>query len=134
MKFDSVSPPLSEYAQREAAKMSWIGVDLDGTLAHYEGWKGIDHIGEPVPAMLERVKRWLQDGITVKIFTARVCNMDPERSKEEVIKYIHEWCTKHGLPTLEVTHEKDFGMIELWDDRAVQVEMNTGRRMDGKEG
>jgi hypothetical protein len=26
----------------------WIGVDLDGTLAHYDGWKGIDHIGEPI--------------------------------------------------------------------------------------
>ena len=40
----------------------WIGVDLDGTLAHYEGWKGIEHIGAPVPAMLERVKNWLAEG------------------------------------------------------------------------
>jgi len=27
----------------------WVGVDLDGTLAHYDGWKGADHIGEPGP-------------------------------------------------------------------------------------
>ena len=27
----------------------WIGVDLDGTLARYDGWRGIDHIGEPMP-------------------------------------------------------------------------------------
>lgn len=33
----------------------WIGVDLDGTLAHYEGWKGVEHIGEPIPAMVERI-------------------------------------------------------------------------------
>ena len=26
----------------------WLGVDLDGTLAHYDGWKGIDHIGMPI--------------------------------------------------------------------------------------
>ena len=26
----------------------WYGFDLDGTLAKYDGWKGIDHIGEPV--------------------------------------------------------------------------------------
>lgn len=30
----------------------WIGVDLDGTLAHYSGWSDPDHIGEPIPAAL----------------------------------------------------------------------------------
>jgi hypothetical protein len=30
-----------------------------------------------------------------------------------------------------VTREKDFAMIELWDDRAVQVVTNTGERADG---
>ena len=38
----------------------WIGVDLDGTLAHYDGWKGIEHVGPPIPAMLARVKYWLE--------------------------------------------------------------------------
>ena len=32
----------------------WIGVDLDGTLATYEEWRGLEHIGDPVPAMKER--------------------------------------------------------------------------------
>ena len=114
------------------AKCGWIGVDLDGTLAEYHGWRGVNHIGEPVPLMLERVKQWLADGKTVKIFTARVSNVDPDRNIAEVIKAIHDWCEKHGLPKLVVTNEKDFGMIELWDDRCVQVEMNTGKRVDGK--
>lgn len=98
----------------------WIGVDLDGTLAHYSGWQGIDHIGDPVPAMLARVKQWLHDGHTVKIFTARV-------TVEEARQPIVDWLAKHGLPPLEITNVKDFGMMELWDDRAVQIEMNTGR-------
>lgn len=34
---------------------------------------------------------------------------------------------RQGLPDLEVTSEKDWLMIELWDDRAVHVEPNTGR-------
>ena len=106
----------------------WIGVDLDGTLAHYDGWKGIEHVGAPVPAMLERVKSWLDAGRTVKIFTARVC-----REAEEVTAHIHAWCATHGLPALEVTNIKDFGMIELWDDRAVQVVPNTGARADGAQ-
>lgn len=103
----------------------WIGVDLDGTLAKYEGWKGIHHIGDPVPLMIIRVKTWLDQGTTVKIFTARVSVPEPEKS--EVIGYIHDWCIKNGLPKLEVTNCKDFGMITLYDDRCVQVIENTGR-------
>ena len=29
----------------------WIGVDLDGTLAFYDMWRGMEHIGKPIPAM-----------------------------------------------------------------------------------
>jgi hypothetical protein len=33
----------------------WIGVDLDGTLAHYDGiWRGDEYIGEPVGRALSR--------------------------------------------------------------------------------
>lgn len=45
----------------------WIGVDLDGTLARYDGWVGITHISDPVPAMQDRVVRWLDQGIDVRI-------------------------------------------------------------------
>ena len=50
----------------------WYGFDLDGTLAKYDGWKGIDHIGEPVRPMVELIKRMQAEGKTVKIVTARV--------------------------------------------------------------
>jgi hypothetical protein len=98
----------------------WIGVDLDGTLAEYYGWNG-GLIGEPVPAMLDRVKAWLAGGTTVKIFTARACTGDPE----EIAK-IKAWCLLHIGQELEVTAVKDFAMFELWDDRCIQVIPNTG--------
>jgi len=98
---------------------AWIGVDLDGTLAHYDGWRGLEHIGEPVPAMLERVKQWLADGKEVRIFTARA-------SEPEAIPHIEAWLEKHGLRGLAITMTKDFKMIELWDDRCIQVVPNTG--------
>lgn len=97
----------------------WIGVDLDGTLAEYGGWQGADHIGAPVPRMLERVKGWLAEGREVKIFTARACI--PEQ-----LPPVQEWLERHGIGGLEITNMKDFGMIELWDDRCVQVIPNTG--------
>ncbi len=40
-----------------------------------------------------------------------------------------------GLPRdLEITNSKDLAMLELWDDRCVQLIPNTGRRADGGEG
>jgi len=99
----------------------WIGVDLDGTLAHYDGWKGVEHIGEPIRPMLDRVKKWIAAGKSVRIFTARVCRNEPI-----VVHHIHNWCERHIGQRLEVTNVKDYGMIELWDDRAVAVEVNTG--------
>jgi hypothetical protein len=108
---------------------SWIGVDFDGTLATYDGWKGPDVLGEPVPAMVERVKAWLEDGEDVRIMTARVSPIAPpgkEHFHIEARAAIIKWCKKHIGCELEITHEKDYLMRELWDDRAVQVEAGTG--------
>ena len=107
----------------------WFAVDLDGTLAKYEGWKGVDHVGEPVPAMMERVKQWVAEGRDVRIFTARVSARDQDE-RIQAATAIQDWLQKHGLPRLPVTCMKDYAMVELWDDRCVQVEPNTGRRMD----
>jgi hypothetical protein len=104
----------------------WIGVDLDGTLAAYNGWKGVDHIGAPITTMVRRVQKWLADGKRVKIFTARVHNTP------EAADAIRVWCRQHIGQVIEVTNVKDYAMIELWDDRAVQVIPNTGERADGK--
>jgi hypothetical protein len=115
----------------EFVEYRWIGVDLDETLAVYDKPNGLKVIGKPIPKMVNRVKRWITEGETVKIFTARVseytCNIVGEK-REDVIKAIQEWTLKHIGKKLEVTNEKDHGMIELWDDRCIQVEPNTGER------
>ena len=103
-------------------KQGWIGVDLDGTLAKYDGWKGVTHIGEPVPLMVNRVKDWISCGTEVKIFTARVSGEDAIAARHAIEK----WCERHIGVVLRVTNEKDYAMIALYDDRAVQVEENTG--------
>jgi len=109
----------------------WIGVDLDGTIAFYEGWVGPTHIGEPIPGMIDRVKRWIAEGVTVKIFTARVTkfkNLDgTDGDIQPIIDAIQDWTEKHIGHRLEVTNVKDYGLIELWDDRAVGIECNTGQ-------
>lgn len=108
--------------------LPWIGVDLDSTLAHYDSWRGIDHIGEPIWPMVERVKKWLADGHQVKIFTARVCRENGKNADVLATLYIQQWLVeKCGLPALEVTNVKDFGMFQLWDDRCIQIVANTGK-------
>ena len=87
--------------------------------------QGIDKIGEPVPAMLERVKAWIAEGQEVRIFTARVAVTSKGRADAHAA--IREWCEKHIGAKLKITAEKDFNMIELWDDRCVRVETNTGK-------
>jgi hypothetical protein len=120
----------------------WIGVDLDATLAIYTHWRKDGSIGAPVPKMVTRVKKWLEAGEDVRIFTARVCGPDPNASKEEIAKnekevkeqyaLIEAWCLKHIGQVLPITNKKDLKMRELWDDRAVQVTPNTGEPIDPK--
>ena len=104
----------------ESESSQWIGVDLDGTLAEAVPWQGFEHIGKPVPNMMKRLKIWIEMGYRVKIVTARA--QDPEKA----IPPIRKWLQKQGLPDLEITNAKDMDMIELWDDRCVQVIPNTG--------
>lgn len=106
----------------------WIGVDLDGTLAHSDR-RGTDHIGIPIRKMRIRVVGWLNgrhpSGSTdVRIFTART---------EDSYPAIERWCIRVFGQRLPITNVKDYGCIEFWDDRAVQVVPNSGRRADGLE-
>lgn len=107
----------------------WIGVDLDGTLAHYESGDFGKPIGAPVAAMVKRVQHWLAEGHEVRVFTARVSHDGSQvRSYEAALSHvlIHEWCIRHIGRSLKITCTKDHEMIELWDDRCVQVKQNTG--------
>ncbi len=107
----------------------WVGVDLDGTLAFYDKWISCEHVGKPIPAMLERVLAWRKSGKAVRIFTARVSHDGSARRVREAAiatLAIMNWCQEHLGEVLPVTCTKDYAMVELWDDRAVQVEPNTG--------
>jgi hypothetical protein len=113
----------------------WIGVDLDGTLAEFRDgdWKDIIDIGEPIMPMVERVKEWLAAGEEVRIFTARAQPMFGVRDEAAIAQFrlaLYTWTLEHVGQALEATATKDFRMKQLWDDRAIQVEPNTGRAIE----
>ena len=56
------------------------------------------------------------------------------RDRIAVRSAIEAWCRKHIGAQLEITCIKDYGMIELWDDRCIQVEPNTGRPIGRTRG
>lgn len=100
--------------------MTWIGVDLDGTLAHYESGQ-YPKIGKPLEPMVNRILDWLEAGEEVRIMTARAAH------GSEDIEMVADWLKNEaGLPALRITNEKDHDMEVLWDDRVVQVRPNTG--------
>lgn len=107
-----------------------ILVDLDGTLALYEsGWAEKGIIGEPVPWTAARVRYELHQGTDMRVFTARV-SIDPDGT---IFSQIQDWTEKHFGVRLPVTCSKGYDTVEIWDDRAVSFEHNTGRTVRWKE-
>jgi hypothetical protein len=134
--------------QKELDAHGWIGVDLDGTLAQYTESAPWNVLGQPVPAMLARVKAWLAEDKDVRVLTARVFPYIPGISSTEVfsknrrcfhtgemfspaemVLVIQKYTFLHLGKILPVTCAKDSHMIEQWDDRTVQVVPNTGQTL-----
>lgn len=106
-------------------KQGWIGFGLDGTLVKYDEWEGIEHFGEVIPKMMDRLKQHRAEGDRVKIFTARA--HDPK-----AVPHIRKWLIEQGLNEVGITNVKDFSMKILYDDRCVQVIPNTGELLRDK--
>ncbi len=135
--------------------MGWIGVDFDGTLAMFHDWVGWNVFGVPIPRMVERIQGWLGENKEVRIVTARIglpkyhrrgkpvyasspivgnkrCRVTEQTyTDDDMQTAIQNWCeerVQRGWRPI-VQCYKDGAMDELWDDRAVQVVVNTGRTL-----
>jgi hypothetical protein len=88
-----------------------LQIDLDGTIARYDGWKGLTHIGEPLPnarhamCILSRKYRLV-------CYTARA-------SAPEAVEAVEMYLKKHGFPHMIITNRKDPAHLCI-DDRALQ--------------
>ena len=103
----------------------WLGVDLDSSLAlPLDDYTDPTLIGEPIPAMVAKIKKVLAEGMRVKVFTARMADQENSVAIREAIA---NWTLEHIGTALEATNEKDPGTIEIWDDKARRVEKDTGK-------
>ena len=83
-----------------------VCLDLDGVLSRYEGWKGSDHIGAPMPGALEFAKS-LAKVADIVIFTSR-CSQDAASETNRIIDpakmriTIIDWLDRHKFPYVDV--------------------------------
>jgi hypothetical protein len=113
---------------------------LYGSLAYHEKGSHLEGIGAPIAPAVALAKSFIAKGYEVRICTARVwCPQDerwmPEKAREVARQklMIMDWTEKHIGKRLQVTCEKDPGMLVLFDDRAIQVIRNTGMAVFDEE-
>jgi len=96
-----------------------ILVDLDGTLATYTKWEGLEIIGDPIPGAKTFLNLLAKSG-PITIFTNRCCASINDRAPEELQEIIIKWLEKHNLhyDNVWIGQGKPFGIIV--DDNAVQ--------------
>jgi adenylylsulfate kinase len=98
-----------------------VCVDLDGVLAHYEGWRGAHHIGEPIPEGFVLLKALRAMGFKIIIHTCRMNGQWPGVDYQESRRRLEEWLDDHGIPYDRVATQMDgkpFADVYV-DDRAV---------------
>ena len=111
-------------------------VDFDGVLAKFDHWRGPFHFGEPITEMVKRVQRWLLQGDTVVVYTARMTPGEAfgqTKDVEKTRKTIEEWCLKYIGQILPVTNIKSYADV-YYDDRCRRVILNTGLTLEEKIG
>ncbi len=102
-----------------------VCVDLDGVLARYDTWKGVDHIGDPVPGALEFAKK-LAKVADITVFTSRCAQDILEGSRispgQLRIKVI-DWLERHKIPFTDVYIGQGKPRAAAFvDDRAVHCD------------
>lgn len=85
-----------------------ICIDLDGTLAEYAGWKGIDKIGDPITGAREFMQTLREHNFgTLMIFTTRVSLVNYRGQNDDNhwrtyiaarVSAIRVWLEKHAIP------------------------------------
>lgn len=64
-----------------------VAIDFDGVLAMYDGWKGEEHLGEPMTGAREFCQRVLDAGYEIALYSTRNAIL------------LTEWWKRHHFPT-----------------------------------
>lgn len=105
------------------AKLKTVCVDLDGVLATYDGWRGVEHIGEPIPGAREFLSAICEIPAKVCIWTTRtnpIVNKDSGLDEQDLRLLVENWLTKHRMPFDSIATGNGKPLCAAFvDDRAV---------------
>lgn len=74
-----------------------LAVDLDGTLATFDHWRGYNHIGKPIKKIIALVRKAAKEGAYIIIFTCRTTTADNEPYLLS-LNVVAKWLTKNKVP------------------------------------
>lgn len=100
-------PIVQKKGKQRGSPKPRVCLDLDGVLAKYTTWKGLDHIGEPIPGALKFAKK-LAKHADIVIFTSRCSHdagTDPdmvELSPGQMRIRVIDWLERHKFPYTDV--------------------------------
>jgi hypothetical protein len=98
-----------------------VAVDLDGVLAEYDGWKGLENIGEPIDGAREFMTA-LAEKYFVLVHTARIANenVKTEDHIQRVKNMVIKWLVENDIPYGDVYTGRGKPLATAFiDDRAV---------------
>ena len=98
--------------------------DFDGVIAQYDGFKGHDHSGEPIPATVEAIRTLKRRGHKILIYSTRTSDS------------LKTYCETHGIPVdyynenPEVSTGSPKPVAYLYiDDRAVRYDGQSAEQL-----
>jgi hypothetical protein len=98
-----------------------VAVDLDGVLAEYDGWKGVKHIGDPIPGARQFIER-LREHFRVVLFTTRTSTINCREGVTlfDITSRLECWLSKHRIEVDDIhTGPGKPLCAAIIDDRAV---------------
>ncbi len=105
-----------------------VCVDLDGVLAQYDKWRGIEHFGDPVPGAQQFAKD-LAKIAAIVIFTSRCAQdvLEGSRITPGTLRvHVIEWLEKHKIPYTDVYIGQGKPRAAAFiDDRAIHCNPQT---------
>lgn len=123
-----------ELRDRVGKTPGWVvGVDLDGTLAEYDGWKGFLHIGKPRSAVVDVVREEFARGSRIIIHTARVTTIS-NKIIPQVLEAVRLWLIENSIPFTEIWAGTGKPFCDFYlDDHAVNIDCQScNERFDVK--
>lgn len=121
MNLDSAEEELRQLIERRKDRYVFC-VDVDGTLAEYQGWLGYENIGEPIQSVIKDLREAMSTKIWpyVIIHTCRVTTAD-NRVIPQAVAALKAWLDKNEVPHDEIWlgTGKPYAN-EYWDDKAVR--------------